>query len=55
MGRESSGALPLGAGGLSPPPAEICALRGMLIKKAKSIIRICFKAWGYLFGEAKIE
>ena len=50
MGRESSGALPLGAGGFSPPPAEVCPLIGMLIKKANSIIRISFKAWGYLFG-----
>lgn len=49
MGRESSGALPLGAGGLSPPPAEICALRGMLIKRVKIKKRINFKAWGYLF------
>ena len=40
----------LGAGGFSPPPAEVCASIGMLIKKAKSKIRISFKAWGYLFG-----
>ena len=55
MGRDSSGALPLGAGGFAPPPAEVCASRGMLIKRAKIKMRIIFIAWGYLFGEAKIE
>lgn len=55
MGRDSSGAVPPGAGGFAPPPAEVCASRGVLIKRAKIKKRINFKAWGYLFGEAKIE
>ena len=50
MGRDSSGGEPLGAGGFAPPPAEVCASIGMLIKKTKIKIRISFKAWGYLFG-----
>ena len=50
MGRKSSGALPLGAGGFAPPPLlGDRARRGMLIKRVKIKKRINFKAWGYLF------
>ena len=55
MGRDSSGGLPPGAGGFTPPPAEVCAYRAVLIKRVKIKMRIIFIAWGYLFGEAKIE